>query len=160
MALSILEQIIALIVTAIEGVTTGNGYQVDVTGVYRPSTLGGQDRDSPGSYDVQLARGVLVRNEEIDLLGNPPRQGWTVPVEIDCLYRPSSSNTDPIERELDTFWSEVSKAVMTDIQWGGLAIDSELGAPNDWIDMDDGTCGKTGVLNVHYRVQETNPYAQ
>lgn len=159
MALSIIEQIIAAIQTAVEAVTTGNGYQIDVAGVYRPATMGGQDRDSPGSYDVQLTRGQTQRNETLDLLGNPPKVGWTVPVQMDCLYRPSSSNTDPIEQVLDTFWSDVTKAVMDDTQWSGLAIDSDLAPPEEWIDMDDGTCGKTGILQIHYRTPENDPYS-
>lgn len=160
MALPIIQQIIADLVTTIEGVTTGNGYEISVDSVYRPATIGDFDRTPAGNYVVQLLQDDPLPNPDNGFSGNPPRVAWDQPIQLDLIYRPSDDDTDPMQQVLDVFEAEIIKAVMADPQRNDLAIDTNLSPSVWWTDKEDGTAGKSLVVTIEYRHQENDPTAQ
>jgi hypothetical protein len=157
MALPILEQIIDHLAATIATVTTGNGYTVTVSAVYRPATLGDFGRTPPGDYVVQIIQDDPQEDPEIGYSSNPPRVGWSQPVQLDLLYRPSDGATESLQQRLNIFEAAVIKAIMTDPTRGGLAIDSANAPGKWWVDPALGICSKTIVHTIRYRHKENDP---
>jgi len=158
MAIPISAIILNLIQSAMEGVTVANGYQVTVAEVYRVTTLGGYSRTPPGSYIVQMVVGDDQRAEELDIQGADPVIAWRMPIELGLIYRPSDTNTTPIDQILRQFLADVTRAVMEDPQWEQYAMDTTLGPPQAWANQEAGEVGYTANMSVAYRVKESDPY--
>lgn len=159
MPLPIIEQIVADLVTAIEAVTTTNNYEITVDEVYRPLTIDGFGRTPPRNYVVQLVLDDPEVDEELGFQGNPPRVGWSQPVVLDLIYRPSDTSDEPVQKTLEIFYAEVVRGIMADPQRSGLAVDSNLSAPQNWVDDGEGKAGKSLIYTIRYRHQENNPTA-
>lgn len=160
MAIPIIEQIMSQVVTALEGITTANGYETDVAEVYRPKTILGYETVPNKSFSVQLVSGDPIRNQENDLMGNPPRIAWNQPVEMNLIYRPSDEATDSIELVLNKFWADAIKALFVDPYWSQLAYDTEITDPQWLYSQTDGFVGINAVVIIQYRHKENNPYEQ
>ncbi len=160
MATPIIEQIMTKVVAALQGITTGNGYEQTVSEVYRPKTILGYGTVPNKDLSIQLILGDPTRNEELSRMGNPPLVAWDQPLEMNLIYRPSESATSAIELVLNKFWSDVIKAIYADPQWGALAINTEISDPQWLISQDDGFVGINATVNLQYRHQENNPYQQ
>jgi len=160
MASTIIDQIVDDVKTAIAAISTGGGYETDVESVYEPLTVKGYTKPPMKSFQVQLTLVDPERNEDIDLQGNPPRVGWTQPIETALMYRPSDSATTPIRTVLNKFWSDVIKAVQSDPYRAGLAIDTRITDPAWFINDADGYVGISCFINIIYRHKENNPYEQ
>lgn len=160
MADPILEQIMDQIETALAAISTGGGYETTVSEVYRPKTILGYDEVPNKDFSIQLVLGDPTRDEEQSRMGNPPLVAWDQPIEMNLIYRPSESASDPIEKVLNRFWADVIKAIYTDPQWSGLAIDTEISDPQWMISQTDGFVGINAIINLEYRHKENNPYEQ
>lgn len=155
------EQIVQKIAAALALITVANGFQINVTEVYRPKTIEGYNRTPPGDYLISLISLDPVRNEAHDFVGNPPRIGWDQGEEMFLNFRPSDTNTDTaIETTLRIFWSDVIKKLLEDPQWGGLAIDTKVGAPSWFADPANAVVGISAVITFQFRVKENDPYNQ
>lgn len=157
MALPIIEQIIADLVTAIESVTTGNGYAITVAAVHQPATIADINRTPPVDYTVQLIQDDPIPNPEYGYSSNPPRVGWDQPLQLDLIFRPSDTAATPLQKQLNIFEAELIKAIMADPQRAGLAIDTTVSPSTWWANTDDGTAGKTLTLTISYRHKENDP---
>jgi len=161
MANPIDEQIVQKIAAALALITVANGYQVDVSEVYRPLTIGGYNRTPPGDYSISLISEDPVRNEELDFFGDPPRIGWDQGEEMFLNYRPSDENTTTaIETTLRIFWADVIKKLLATPTWDGLAIDTKVGAPTWFGDPANAVVGISAVITFQFRVKENDPYNQ
>jgi len=157
MALPIIALILDDVEDAIAAISTDAGYQVNVSSVYRQSTVNGMERLPPGPYVVQMTSDDPVRMEELDIFGAEPCIGWMQPVELGLIIRPSDTSTTPIDTALNQFWADVVRAVMADPQWSQRAIDTTVGAPQDWTGP-NGEVGRTAIMQISYRVKEADPY--
>jgi len=160
MANTILDRIIDDIVTQLQSISTGNGYETDVESVYEPETVKGYTKPPMKSFQIQLTVVDPERNEDIDLQSNPPRIGWTQPIETALIYRPSDSSSTEIRRVLNKFWADVIKAVQADPYRGDLAIDTRVTDPAWFINDADGYVGISCFIQLIYRHKENNPYEQ
>jgi hypothetical protein len=160
MADPIIEQIMTQVVSALEGISTGAGYETDVSEVYRPKTILGYDTVPNRDFSIQLVLGDPTRDDEQSRMGNPPLIGWDQPIEMNLIYRPSESATEAIETVLNRFWADAIKAIYLDPQWSDLAIDTEITDPQWLINADDGFVGINATVNIEYRHKENNPYEQ
>ena len=158
MALTISSQISNLIATALEAITIANGSTIDVSSVYRPTSLVGINRTPPGSYVIQMIEEDPEVNEELSIPGNPPLIAWNQGYILDLIYRPSDSATVPVQQILQTFWGEVVEATMSDPQWSELAIDTNYTAPQWNIDDTNGANMFTAIFTVTLRHPENDPY--
>jgi hypothetical protein len=156
MALPIAAIILDKIETALSAITIANGYQVTVSGVFRISTIAGYDRTPPGNYVIQFIAGDPVPNEQLDVFSAQPVKGWTLPVELGMIYRPSDTSTTPIDEALLQFWADVVRCIMADPQWEQYANDTIISAPESVVT--ENFVGMTAMMNVHFRTKEGDPY--
>ena len=149
------EQIVQAIVTALEAISLENGYHTDVSSVVRPRRTG--ENFAPADKGVAVLQDAEYREEDADLCGNPPAIGWRLPISCDLVVRHSEHDETPMDQVLNTFESDVSKCLMADPTWGGLAIDTELGR-TEYPAPSAGVEGLTQWVEVIYRVDEDDPY--
>jgi len=155
MAESIIEQIAQAIVTKLKTITAANGYANTVSEVVRPRRTG--ENFHPADKGISVLQDNAERETSEDIVGNPPAIGWRQPFTIDLFLRHSEKNTVPMDQALNSFIADVQKALMADVQWGGLAIRSDLGSV-DYAEPSRGFEGATVWIEVIYRVAENDPY--
>lgn len=148
MSYPIIEQIAQAIATQLATVTVGNGYNVTVAEVVRP-TKGGTEDFEPSNMTVVLKQGDISQEDETQ----HQCIGWIVNFHIDCIARPSDTTTTPYDQTLNVFRSDVEKALMADSSFGITKTYSWIRPPTD---IDDGIRVN---LEVHFRTLETNPYS-
>ncbi len=178
MADPIIEQIVDYIVTALETITTDNGYgiQIGSGGVYRPihpDAYGKSGYTQPNW--VQLVEGDPVKSDTF-IPGPQPLIEWVQPILLDLIYQPDSEATTPIGQNLALFYAEVSKAFYSDPdnppsgytipannsfnQWNSLVVNTDDGDPEGFIDRDNGYVAFNRILTVRYRHKENDPTTQ
>ncbi len=151
----VVERIVQAVVAALEAILKANNYATNVSQVVRPRRT--------GEMFVPTDKGVAVIQDderpapEHNVCGNPPVIGWRLPIACDLVVRVSESATEPMDQVLNIFKADVQKALMQDPQWGGLAINSELG-PAEYPDPSKGVEGVTVWIDIEYRVAENDPY--
>ena len=154
----ICELIFDKMVGALAAISIANGYSFDMAGVVRPVTL---DRDESWlDQSIIFIPADPSRNEDLSYSGNPPMQAWDHPVDIDVIYTPDKDATDSIIQVLNQMWADVQKAIFSNPQWDGIAIDTRNGdTANYWVDEEQYLTGMTIPFIVTYRHFENNPYA-
>ncbi len=147
----VLEQIAVAMQAALEDI---EGLAV----VIRPKRTGLQT--APGDHTIVLTQGDAGRAREHDVVGNPAGQGWMQQFLVDCYIRTSDADETAIETRLNRMIADVQAVVGGNVQWGGLAIDSEATGVLP-IESEDGQLeGSTLLVNVTYRVAENDPTTQ
>jgi len=145
-------QILDHIVTDLTAITTDNGYAVNIGDVHQPKTIDDYNRPPPGNYDVQVVIGDPSRMES-EYYGVIR---WKLPLNIECVIRPSDSNTTPIQKLASIFAAAVVQCVMADPQHGALALDThEMG--KIWDDADDGAQICNVVFEIDYEHDINDP---
>ena len=159
--LSIPERIMVELVSRLEAITTGNGYDYSVNSVQRIN------RDAETTLQhltVAVVQGDETRLEEEDFEGNPPVQAYELPIRIHGIVRQTDRPFGtPAVTEDDTLcnWlqSAIRQAIAEDASWwtfGGYAFESALGGAGNWRSTDHG--GTTVELFARYRVSELDPF--
>ncbi len=157
MAKSILEQIALAIVTQLETVTVANDYDNTVSSVFRPRRTG--EDYTPVDKMVVLMQQEDLDDPENSAAGFPAGQAWKQIFGVDLIIRQAESNTTPMDQLLNSFKADIQKALMVDVQWGGLAIDTHL-LNSEYPNPAGGFEGVTLFFEITYRVKENNPYTQ
>ncbi|HET6441932.1 MAG TPA: hypothetical protein VFH53_06095, partial [Phycisphaerae bacterium] len=154
---TVVERIARALKAALEAVTVANGYTLSVVEVTRPrlSGLG----VTPKDLAVSLIQADRQRAAEHDVTGNPPGLGWRLTFRVDLLRRVSEDDETPIDAVLNEFEGQVVKALMADPQWGGLAINTELGDV-DYPGPGEAVEGAGLNVLVDCRVAENDPYTR
>jgi len=153
----VLEQIAAAIKTRLETVTTANGYNYSLASVIRPPRYG------PTTYANLTA---VLMQEDPEVMGDDPYlEGNPVRVQFACMFivylfhLPSDTSTDAVDTVLNRLAADVTKAVMTDQTFGGLALPTTRVMPQqEFIPSQGAGCGVSVPIEVHYRVSELDPY--
>ena len=158
MATPINEQIIAVIKTRLQAITTGNAYQQTVEAVDRPLR---HAAIIPRNYTVTVTNGGEEKNDDLSHDGNPPAIAWNMTVNIDACLSASEADTTAVDTRRNTLAADIEKAVTNATSWwqfGSLAINAEFRSAEPF-DADDGSDNWIRKpLIVTYRVSETNPY--
>ncbi len=149
------ERIMQAIATQLATITIAGGYHVDVEAVVRPRRTG--EEYVPEASGISLLQGEETENPEDDAAGDPPLQGWMLPVLAECVIRQSVQDERPMDQVLNVFEADVRKALMVDPTWGGLAIRSQLRA-NTYPDPSNGVEGVIVPVEVYFRTAENDPY--
>lgn len=149
----VIEHIANNIKTTVDGITTANGYNQDLTGI-RPK--------KNDFSDVTPDNGVVLVWQEDD----SPLDGAALSaVEflqefvLFCIVTPPKTSSDSLDTYLNQVKSDIRKALMVDHTRGGYALDTTIGASKKF---DDGN-GFTGIAVsclVSYRTSLTDPYTQ
>lgn len=115
----------------------------------------------PKDNVLHVHQGDIVENPGMDCPGNPPAKGWTVEAVVAAILKPSEADTIPIDTYKNRAWANIVQSV-TDADlwhnWGGLAIDSNVGTIEDFTGDDGSGSGVMVRISIHFRTDENNPY--
>lgn len=157
----IVEQIAKAMKVRLESVTAANGYRTTVLDVVRPSRI---DHVSPRPFRVVVVQDDADENTELDYQGDPPAAAYDQPFVISMFIIPTETVATPpavtaaLEDTINVALADLHKAVMSERQWGGLAVDSRVTDPGHWEISADGYALAGIVVRVTYRVDEDDPY--
>ncbi len=76
------------------------------------------------------------------------------------MVRPGDDSVTPVDQTVSIFRADVTKAVMADVQWSGLATNTEIADPSYLRSLDGSFDGILVEFDVTYRAEEDDPYAQ
>lgn len=154
----IIEQIILDVVSTIDGITTGNGYEQNLDAV-RP-TRQDLDDESPGTDgQVVVTFSDPEMNDEHSAAGNPPRQGWTVQLTLIAYVIPGDASTTPLDTLINRVRADIEKALQVDHTRGGLAINTKPAGSQKFV-AGVATSGVAVFADVDYRTSLADPYTQ
>ena len=150
MATPIIESIALDVVAAINAITTGNGFNQDLTAV-RP-------RKNDWSDLTPVDKHVFVKQadperRDADGLGTIE---WEQPFTLSALVLDADAATDSIDTRINQVRSDIEKKMREDPTRGGNAYDTRIAAP---VQFDDGIW--TGIevnIIVLYRTNENDPF--
>ena len=154
----VVEQIAVKVKTRLEAITTGNGYELSVSGVVRPKRI---DETSPANNQIYLTQETATTVAVYQ--GNPAKHEWRQPFRIALGLRPSETDSTAMDTHRNTFFADVQKALAQPTsgewsQWDGLAMNSNLGSAEWFLDDEGAEGGLHLILDVFYRVPENDPY--
>lgn len=152
MADTILEQIADAIVTQLQDITVANGYEVDINSVIRETR---STRPSPVHHDLVLIQGERTRSRDHDSAG---ATAWRSRFIITAFVILSDEDTSSIDEAQNQLSGSIEKALMENVQWADLAIDTELEEVVPFGVEDGSADGIVIEFDVIYRVAETDPY--
>jgi hypothetical protein len=128
---------------------------------YRPSYRSANvAKWQPQDNVIHVYQGDINENPEIDCPGNPPAKGYTLEAVIAAILKPSERDNTPIDTYKNRAWSEITKAITNANlwhNWGGLAINSNIGQIEDFTGEDGSGSGVMVRLSIHFRVDENDP---
>lgn len=110
---------------------------------------------------MHVYQGDIVENRGIDCPGNPPAKGWTVEAIVASILKPSQNDATPIDTYKNRSWAAIVQAVTNASlwhQWGGLAINTDIGTIEDFTGDDGSGSGVMVRMSIHFRTDENNPY--
>lgn len=154
-AAPIVEQIAAAIANQLATITAGDDYLTTVAQVVRPSIIGAEGF-RPRDLALVLTQDDPIRDTENDSIGNPNAIAWMQPFHVDC-YRSAVAGDGPIDTKVNAIHRDVVAALMADVTWGGLAINTFLMEPERFFTDDHAFDGVRVIIHVQYRVAENDP---
>ncbi|QNN23528.1 hypothetical protein HED60_15005 [Planctomycetales bacterium ZRK34] len=153
------EQIAALLLSTVAGVTEANGYNYTLSAM-RPTRYGKFSIEDKLALVQQLDP---EEDPENSVAGDPGAKAWIQPFIVDVFAVPSEKSTDAIDTQLNVMCADVEKALMAALPPFGTAFD-ELAfnasiAPPEFMAKADGSCEWVRVIvEISYRTDETDPY--
>ena len=143
MADCILEQIAQKILTALDGIRDANDPPV-----VRPSRWG--VTDPPVHRQM-----VLIQREQPEIVEQPTEAvEWSAEFGVMLVVSPSEDSSDDLYQLVNNRIAAIQKVVMSNYNWSGLAINTELGAYEYW------DLGVVVPFRVRYRTLYADPYTQ
>jgi hypothetical protein len=150
MSVPIIEYIAADVLATVQLVTTGNGYNYDLTA----------ERHKRSGDKRQHLNAVIVQEDPKEL---SPKvyftKEWELPFGIGVFIIPDEADTTPIDNYCNVIRSDIEKALMVDRFRGGYALDTQIRASHSVIEEGGETIIVINV-DVNYRTNELNPYQQ
>ena len=169
MSTPILEQIAAEVARRVARVSLVNGFNIDLSGVQRPTRASGIIFDDK---KVAILQGDPESNADYSHEGNPPATAWTQPFDLYLIVRPSDTDPTASDTLANLMAADVQRAITcndsfaADTNWyyftppagSPLAVNASFGGTNEFARADGSYAGVVLRLSVIYRVDETNPY--
>ena len=152
MSVPVIESIAANLLTTLNNVTTGNGYNQTID-IKRPSRV---------TYDTEAAgddlEGLLVQGKREPLEHAFTVYTWRQPFIVIVYALNADRSTVTIDTRLNQITADMEKALRVDITRGAYAYMTNIGEP-EFIISDDGLVSATMLpFTVDYRVLNTDPY--
>jgi hypothetical protein len=140
------------ILTTIQGVTTGNGYNY---------TLSAQRHTRAGDKVAHL--NAVIIQEDPKEVPDPKvynTKEWLLTFHVGVFVIPEEQDTTPIDQYVNLIAADVHKALMVDRYRGGYALDTQI-RPS-YKSAEEGLKYECIVIpaEVNYRTNELNPYQQ
>lgn len=151
MAAPIKEQILDNVKTTLEGITTANGYDTNVTWVSR-------NRSDPrgDGHDRYILIRVDPENHDPEVTMGYSHRHLMLSLEVFI-----TDMEDPTET-LEYFAADIEKALMVDHTRGALAIDTTIESVDIPYHDDESDADITGLavvtVDIHYRTLVEDPY--
>lgn len=86
------------------------------------------------------------------------RLTWDRDYQLDLCVRESEASAVTPDTRLNSWIAAIQDAIMSDPQWGGMALNSQLGGSARW-DAEGDHYGATITFAVRFRTNETNSYS-
>ncbi len=154
MPVPIIENIAANILTTINGVTTGNGYNQTIT-AKRPSRV---DYDSEAAADD--LEGVIYQGKRERLTSPLTMQTWRQPFAIVVYALNDDGSETTIDTRLNQICADMEKALRVDVTRGDNAYQTDIGEP-EFMVADDGSISAVVLpITVDYRVLKSDPFTK
>lgn len=151
MALPIIEKIAVDIETAINAITTDNGFQQDLTAL-RPKTITYKN-EPPTDRQVVIKQLPRIPLENASLVIT-----WQQIFEFTCWVINSEDSDASYETRANQFAADIEKKLKEDVERNGNAYNTTLlGADN--FESDEGT-GVIVTVAVDYKVKANDPYTK
>lgn len=144
------EDILTDIETAIEGITTGNGFDNTISNVQRWMGNGNSLATLPA---VIVKAGPETRSERAN-----PLTECRMGVELILFISVAEDDTTATDTRLNSLLGDITKKLLTDRRRNGKAVDTEITEviPFDSIEGQP-ECGLIITAQVYYRTQQTDP---
>lgn len=153
MSIPIIESIAANILTTVNGVTEGNGYNQTID-AKRPSRV---DYDTDTVDDLTAE---VFQTEPEKLVGPNIYYSWRQGFDIVVYAINDDGSAVTIDTRLNQIAADISKALRVDITRGGYAYQTDIG-PARIGTVDDGSKSLVVLqITVDYRVLKSDPYTQ
>lgn len=126
--------------------------------VYRSTRIGTWQ---PKDLVLSVSQGDLIPNPEVSCPGNPPAQGYDLPVIIAGIVKPSDASVVAVDTFKNRLGADIIVAATNATlwhQWGGLAINTVHGPIEDYVEDTGGVQGVMVRFTITFRVDENNPY--
>ncbi len=154
MTVPIIENIAANILTTVNGVTTGNGYNQTIV-VKRMSRV---DYDSEAAADD--LEGLIYQGQREPLTHAMNSYTWRQPFTIIVFALNDDGSAVTIDTRLNQICADMEKALRVDITRGGNAYQTDIKEPT-FLYADDGSSSAVMLpITVDYRVLNTDPYTK
>ena len=154
MSLPIIEDIAANILTTVNGVKTGVGYNQTVV-VKRPSRV---DYDSEAAADD--LEGLVYQTSRERLTGEMNSYTWRQSFDIVVFALNDDGSAVTIDTRLNQIAEDISKALRVDVRRNSTALYTDIEAV-EFIVADDGSISAVRLtITVDYRVLKSDPYTQ
>ncbi len=154
MTTPIIEDIAANILTTINRVTTGNGYNQTIV-VKRPSRV---DYESKAAADD--LEGVIYQGKRERLASEMNSYTWRQPFTIVVYALNNDGSSTTIDTRLNQICADMEKALRVDITRGGNAYHTDIGEPENLIADDGSNSAVVLPITVDYRVLKSDPYTK
>jgi hypothetical protein len=120
--------------------------------------------DRPARLDTINARhlSIIIVQDSADENDERPHPQYEEmhTFAIHILIVPSDQDNEPVDTLINTFRADVTRALMDDAQWGGLAVDSYTRPPEYFPVIAGEYAGLVLPFVVQYRSRLHNPYEQ
>lgn len=155
MSLAIVDQIGEAIADRLSLMVDNDAYEIGIIEVVIPTRIG---EFTPRDRQIVIVQGDDERVMDMDIPGNPPglarRQTWN----IRCHLMPDeNSGEDAVNQAAADILKAITTPNSTWHNWGGLAINTELGRI-EYVSYDGGPDGVNIPVHVLYRVSEYSPF--
>jgi hypothetical protein len=110
---------------------------------------------------TNVYQGNLTPNVNFSCPGNPPAQGWTLEVIVAGIAKPSDFDTTAIDTHKNRLAADIMDSITDSAtwhNWGGLAINTDIGPVEDYTGTDAAFQGVMIRLNIYFRTSELSMY--
>ena len=153
MAVPIIESIAANLLTTINGVTTGNGYNQTIV-VKRASRV---DYDTETPDDLG---GLLYQLTREKLEGPFTLNTWRQRFNVTVIALNDDGSAVTIDTRLNQIAEDITKAIRVDITRGGFAYQTDIGESAFAVAEDGSISAVVLEIIIDYRVLKSDPYTK
>ena len=153
MSVPIIESIAANLLTTINGVTTGNGYNQTIV-AKRMSRV---DYDTETMGDLQ---GLIAQTTRTKLDGPFTTNTWRQTFDVSVVALNDDGSAVTIDTRLNQIAEDITKAIRVDITRGGFAYQTDIGESAFAVAEDGSISAVVLEIIIDYRVLKSDPYTK
>jgi hypothetical protein len=158
MSSTVAERILVKVAERLEAIKVADGYEIDVLEVLRARRF---DNESPRHLQCTVSLESLTPSDQLSHMGNPPAQGWDMVVRCGMIVTPPEDDHYPADDWRLVAYGAMSKAITAPTawyHWDGLAVNSQILAPEFRRTAEQGQIGTHLLVNIQFLTDENDPY--